>query len=293
MQLWLITGLFCAFFTACCDTVSKKIMMSNDEWIAGGVTLSLASVLLCPMFLYIDLPEFSSEGAIALLILVPLESLGYYLFLSAIRMSPLSMTLPLLAFTPAITIVSGWLMLGEQVGREGISGVLLVTVGAYFLNADINNFSAPGPIRAIIADRGARRMLMVSAIWAITSTLGKKGAVMFGPLQFSFMMTAMIGAVFLSIGMARVKSGSARLAFNHRIAATFMIGAIFMAFQEVTHFMAVSMAPVAYMISVKRLSMVIGVIFGWRFFGESHLISRLTGSLIMLAGVILLSGITV
>ena len=74
-----------------------------------------------------------------LAIALPLEILAYYLFLSAIRMGPLSLTVPLLAFTPVLTVVSGAIFLGEAVTLNGAAaGIVMVTVGAYFLTADHN-----------------------------------------------------------------------------------------------------------------------------------------------------------
>ena len=58
-----------------------------------------------------------------------------------------------------------------------------------------------------------------------------------------------------------------------------------MALQEAPHFVSISMAPVAYMISVKRLSMIIGVIFGWGLLNEENVANRLAGSAIVLLGV--------
>ena len=42
----------------------------------------------------------------------------------------------------------------------------------------------------------------------------------------------------------------------------FLIGGLLMAGAQVTHFISLNLSPVAYMISVKRLSLVFGVIFG-------------------------------
>ncbi|MGD9819361.1 MAG: EamA/RhaT family transporter, partial [Desulfomonilaceae bacterium] len=204
----------------------------------------------------------------------------------------LSLTLPLLSFTPAITIVTASVLLGETIGSMGLIGVLLVTLGAYILNVDPSNFSVLGPVKAVLSDSGARRMLMVSILWAVTSTLGKSGVLIFGALQFGYLITGLVGAIFMIVGIFRVKLISAPFVMDGRIGLIFLIAGVFMSLQEVTHFLAVSMAPVAYMISVKRISMVIGVIFGWRFFGETNIASRLTGSVIMLAGVVLLSGLS-
>lgn len=291
MELWFFIALLSAFSVAGCDAVSKKLMLDNDEWITGGVMLSLASMMLAPIFLFIDLPVFGADGLKLLAITLPLEVLAYYLFLSSIRMSALSLTLPLLSFTPALTIVTSSLILDESIGSLGLFGVLLVTLGAYILNADLKNFNALGPIKAVLSDSGALRMLMVAIIWALTSALGKSGVIIFGALQFGYILTAAIGIIFLAVGLFRVRFMAVPWFFDNRTALTFIASGVFMSLQEVTHFLAVSMAPVPYMISVKRISMIFGVIIGWKFFGESNILSRLAGALIMLLGVVLISGV--
>lgn len=290
MELWFFIALACAFSVSGCDAISKRLMLDNDEWITGGIMLTAASVILAPMFFFIDFRELTTEGMIILAITLPLEILAYYLFLSSIRMSALSLTLPLLSFTPALTVVTASLILGESIGSIGLVGVILVTAGAYILNADLTNFSVFGPVKAIASDSGALRMLMVAIIWALTSTLGKSGVIIFGALQFGYILTAVIGVVFLGVGLFRIKFMNVPWIFDGRIGLTFFISAIFMSAQEVTHFLAVSMAPVAYMISVKRVSMIIGVVFGWKFFGETNIMNRLAGAAVMLVGVILISG---
>ena len=125
MELWFIIALLSAFSVAGCDAVSKKLMLDNDEWITGGLMLSLASVMLAPIFLFIDFREVSEAGLKLLAVTLPLEVFAYYLFLSSIRMSALSLTLPLLAFTPALTIVTSSIILDESIGSTGLVGVLL------------------------------------------------------------------------------------------------------------------------------------------------------------------------
>jgi drug/metabolite transporter (DMT)-like permease len=290
VPLWFPIALCCAFFTACCDAISKRIMLTSDEWLTGGILLTLASLMLTPVLFYVDLRPVTSEGAILLAVTLPLEALAYYMFLSAIRMSALSLVAPLLAFTPAFTIVTASLLLGESIGAWGLCGVSIVTLGAYILNVDPSRFSLLGPVRMILSDPGARRMLLVSAIWSVTSALGKKGALIFGSLQYGFILTAMIGGLFLLIGTCRIKLTGVHMDFDNRLVFFFILGAIFMALQEITHFVSISMAPVAYMISVKRLSMIIAVIFGWRFFDERNVVNRLAGASIMLLGVFIIYG---
>ena len=54
----------------------------------------------------------------------------------------------------------------------------------------------------------------------------------------------------------------------------------------VSHMLALSLTQVAYMISVKRLSLVFGVLYGHLMFREEGLRERLAGTLLMLAGIV-------
>ena len=99
---WFFVALGCAFLTACSDAISKRIMWRNDEWTTGAVTLGISAIILAPLLLFQDLKPISSELILLIVISLPVEISGYYLFLSAIKMADLSLTLPLLALTPVM-----------------------------------------------------------------------------------------------------------------------------------------------------------------------------------------------
>ena len=63
-----------------------------------------------------------------------------------------------------------------------------------------------------------------------------------------------------------------------------LIGAL-IAFQM----LALTMAPVAQVIAVKRMSTLLSVLFGHFFFGEKGMRSRLLGAAIMVSGVVIMS----
>ena len=177
---WFVIALGCAFLTACSDAVSKRIMWEHDEWITGAALLAISATILAPLLLFQELKPVSTELALLILISLPLEISSYYLFLSAIRMADMSLTLPLLAFTPVLTILTAALLLGESISATGGMGIALVTVGAYLLNGDLAHRSLFAPIKAIFSTSGCRRMLLVAVLWSLTSTLGKKGILLYG-----------------------------------------------------------------------------------------------------------------
>jgi multidrug transporter EmrE-like cation transporter len=55
-----------------------------------------------------------------------------------------------------------------------------------------------------------------------------------------------------------------------------------------SHVLAISMTNVAYMISLKRTSLLFGVIYGALLFKEEKIAERLTGAAIMITGVFLI-----
>ncbi len=62
-----------------------------------------------------------------------------------------------------------------------------------------------------------------------------------------------------------------------------------MAASILCHFHGISLAPAAYLIAIKRTSLLFSVLYGGLWLGEGHLLARLTGASCMVAGIILIS----
>jgi drug/metabolite transporter (DMT)-like permease len=287
---WFFIALSCAFLTACCDATSKRIMQDHDEWLTGTVILGLASMILLPVFLSLDLKPVSFKLVALMTIVLPLEILGYYLFLSAIRMGALSLTVPLLAFTPVLTILTSALLVGEHISLKGGFGIGLVTLGAYVLNADLMTQNLMAPIKALFSNPGSRRMFLVAVIWSVTSALGKIGVLIYDPIPFGFILLFGDLVIFALVCLFRARTGRAPINLRTGVPGLFLLGGLLMAGAEITHVVSLSMAPVAYMISVKRLSLVFGVILGRLFFREHNIRYRLIGATVMVAGVFFIYG---
>lgn len=62
-----------------------------------------------------------------------LRLLSLLLYQSAIQLAPLSSTVPYLSLSPAMLLVTAYLLIGEQPSWPGLVGVMVVTVGGYLL----------------------------------------------------------------------------------------------------------------------------------------------------------------
>ena len=174
---WPILALVCALCQALADVFTRRFLAACTAAEVVMVRLGLTAILLLPLVALRPpaLPDPAFWGWVGLAL--PLELLAMVLYMTAIRVSPLALTLPYLAFTPVFSALFGWLVLGEQVSLRGLGGVLLVVIGTWALNLERPEFGQTrswlAPLVAIGRERGSRLMLAVALIYSLTSVLGK------------------------------------------------------------------------------------------------------------------------
>ncbi len=284
---WLWLALACAFLVALADALSKRHLAGYAGWEMGVVRFGVAGLLMLPWVALHPptIPPAVFWGWMALLL--PLELTALLLYVTAIRDHPLSLTLPYLAFTPVFATVTGFLLLGEIVSPRGLAGILLVVLGAYLLNvAPENGRGVLAPLKAIARDRGARLMLGVSFIYGFTAVIGK-GALQYMPAsQFGPFYFALLGIATLLVFTA-AKGGVARV-LARQPGWHLAIGVV-MAAMCITHFLALEQVETAYMLTVKRTSLLFGMVFGAYWFAERGLVKNLVAGSLMVLGVALVA----
>ena len=282
---WFLLSLACAYLTSTGETFSKFLMRQNDEWTTGCATILVSLPFITPLLIGRDTFPLSMDLLLLMCVQVPFEVLAYYLYLKAIRISPLSMSVPYLSFTPVFTILTAGIVLGESISSQGLLGILMVTVGAYVLNLERVASHPLAPLKAIVKSPGSRHMLLVALIWSLTSTLGKKGVQLSDPLFFGVFYMLALSVPLTVIAGWRVKRRVASVNLKGRNSLWLVLAGLATALAMIAHFHAIELVPVAYMISVKRTSLIFSVLYGGVIFGERHIRLRLLGTCIMLSGV--------
>ena len=287
---WLPLTLICALALASADAATKAWLQEFSARELAVVRLGLTGLLLSPLLW--DLPPLTGLPAAFwgwLAALVPLELLAMLLYMRAIRDHPLSLTLPYLAFTPVFVMGIAWVLLGEAVTLQGAGGVFLVVAGAWLLNgerAQAQDWRSWGePFRAVVEQPGSRMMLATAAIFALTSTMGKGAMQYMAPEQFGPFYFGVLGLT-VTLVFAVPRPGVFRK-FARRPWAVVTVAAL-MGIMAYTHFLAIAQVEVAYMIAVKRISLLFGILYGALLFRETGLIRRLPAGALMVAGVALI-----
>lgn len=216
---------------------------------------------------------------------VALNVVANLLFLRALKIAPLSTTIPMLSFTPALTALFSALVLGELPGPRACAGIALVVAGALVLHSRAPGERSSAPLSGRrLRDDGPRLMLGVAGLWSLVAVADKAALAHAGPALHASFQCAGVGlAVLLLLGvrgrlgeLGRVRSVAGAYAAAVAV-STLALGLQFLAFQ---------LTYVSSVEAVKRtLGMIASVVNGRLFFGEPITARKWTGVLAMSLGV--------
>ncbi|WP_455220249.1 EamA family transporter [Kaarinaea lacus] len=283
---WFYLALISAISLAFADAFSKKYFQTCSGWELLLIRFSVPGLLLLPLTVSGSYPPFNSEFWWWIAGLVPLELFAMLLYSVAIRDSALYLTLPYLAFTPVINVITGNLILGESVSSDKLVGILMVVLGAYLLNSKKHSITHPKhlllPLQSIVSEKGSRLMLIAAIVYSFTSVLGKGAMQYVEPKHFGAFYFSVIGIVGLLLTIL-LKPKSIAVVY-HRPIGTLTV-ALFMSVMVISHFLAIALVEVAYMITIKRTSLLFGMILGALMFSEKGLAQHFVAGVLMVIGV--------
>ena len=283
--MWIIYSLLTAFSLATSDTLTKSVLASHDEYFVAWARLMFCLPPLMVSFLFIEVPSLDRTFWLATFCALPLEIVAIILYTKALKVSPMSLTIPFLALTPLFLIAISYLVLGEKVSLYGGTGIMLMAAGGYVLNMHEIRKDLLAPIKAIVREKGSLMMIAVAFIYSFTSSLGKLAIEHSSPVFFGSFYFILVALFFTPIAMF---NSSERLVISRDDMMPLMYVGLTYAMMIIFHMIAISMTQVAYMISVKRMSLFFSILYGYLIFKENKIRERTIGSIIMFAGFLLI-----
>jgi len=284
---WVLLSLISALTLATSDALTKRALAHSNEYLVAWFRLLFSIPLLFVLLLFVPVPELDYAFYKAFILALPLEIIAIVLYIKALRISPLSLTLPFLSLTPVFLILVSYVILGEKVSFQGGIGIILIAAGSYALNLHTIKGGIFEPFRAITKETGSVLMIIVAMIYSITSSLGKMAIEHSSPMFFGFTyfmaVTIFFSPFALKMGRPDLKSFISERRFK-----ALLLPGLFFSVMIASHMTAVSLAKVAYMISIKRTSLIIGVIYGYLFFKEKNIRERLSGATLMFIGFVMI-----
>ena len=99
-NIWIVLALIAAVTGGTGDALTKKALQLHDEYTVAWIRQLVVVVLLSPCLFFIPVPPLNEYFYQAFLFALPFEVIAYILYMKAIKISPLSLTVPFLSLTP-------------------------------------------------------------------------------------------------------------------------------------------------------------------------------------------------
>ena len=287
--MWFFYALAFAVISSFSIIIAKKVMKDVDQY----AYLLLVSIFTFP-FLFLSslafygIPRLDPGFWMPTITGTAISVLASLLVYKAIRESEISLVNPISSFNPVFTTIVSFIFLGEKLKFTDTLGILLIVLGAYFLQLSKSKEGLFAPFTALVNHKGVRLAIVAYLLWSITPAFEKTAILYTSPQNPPF--AAFIGktvAILLLVPVAWKKSITPirkALVSWKWILLDGILGGLGIS----AAFIAYSLSPLGIATAVFKLSVIIVPVLGWLFFKEKGIKERLAGSFVMLLGVIFL-----
>ncbi|HSF73405.1 MAG TPA: EamA family transporter [Microcoleus sp.] len=283
---WLIFGILTAFFEAVKDVFGKQNLKKSDEYVVAWSLSFFSVIFLIPWVLYTGIPPLNSQFWLALLIGGSINAVTALLYIKAIKVSDLSLTIPLVALTPLFMLVTSPLIVGEYPKFFDYIGILLIVAGSYLLNIKEKHKGYLAPFKSLLDEPGPKLMLIVAFLWSIASNCDKIGVTNSYPIFWVFSLFGTMSVLLLPVLLHKTPNPGRQIVKQlPMLAAMGFINAL----GVICQMQALTLTLVVRVTALKRTSVLMGVLFGHFIFKEKDIQERLLGAGIMILGVLFIS----
>ncbi|MGZ3596170.1 MAG: EamA family transporter, partial [Syntrophales bacterium] len=251
---WILLALIAALTGGTSDALTKKALQLHDEYTIAWLRQLVVVLFLSPCLFFIPIPALDGDFYKAFFSALPFEVVAYILYIKAIKISPLSLTVPFLSLTPLCLIIIPYIMLGELVSFRGGIGILMIALGSYTLNLKEIGKGFLEPIKAIGKEKGSVFMIIVAILYGFTNTLSKhalshSSALFFG-VTYNLAFFIVLSPVIFKVGKIHSHGRICKESLKISVLPGF-----FAAITVIFYTIAMSLANVAYTVAVCRLSL--------------------------------------
>lgn len=205
----------------------------------------------------------------------------------AYRSGDLSLVYPLSQTSMLYVPIWGSLLLGEVISGRGLCGIALVVIGVWCVQ--LRHFSfheALRPLRSFNED-AVRYSLFAGFIYSIGAVIDKTGVMSYSPLYFTYLLVIFM-LLFMTLNLLRPRyRGRILVEWQENPRLILIAGPVMMG-SFLTFRYGLKLAPLSYAVPTRQVSILIGVLIGILFLGESCGRIRLLAGVTILAGVVLI-----
>lgn len=285
---WYFFALASALFSAVAAILEKKSLF-KEKAITFSTLFAIFNLFLAiPFFFFIDYQTIALSGIFVLFIKSILGAFAFFFVMQGIKNLELSSALPLLILTPGLVAFFGFIILGETLTGLELTGMFLLLGGVYYLQLK-DKEKILDPFKGLFKSKGLIFIFMALLIFTTTSILDKAILKNFNLPVNAFMgfQHLFLAIIFLVFLIYKKETKPLKSTIKNSWKIILLISAVSIIYRY-TQIFAVKEAPVALVLSIKRISVFFAIIIGGKIFKEKHLIKKIIASTIMTIGAILI-----
>ena len=278
--LCIISGFFWAFFD-----ISRKFSLKKINSTELLIFFSLIQIIFFSIWLFLDFFKVDFYSYILPAgLLVFINIISAFLFLESIKTSQLSLTIPLLSFSPLFSAVFSSIILKENLNIFQYFGIISILVGTMILYA--KNFTLVEILRSfsiIKSEKGAIYMLIVSILWSVTPVFDKV-CFKYATMNFhGFFQSLVMFILLIIIKRKEIDILIVNYLKNYKlISLTLVIGLG----ATILQFFSISLTYVTIMESIKRsIGQISSVFLGNLYFNETINPQKVIGIFFLCLGI--------
>jgi len=286
---WFILAFASALFSAGAALSQKKILFKLEA-LDFSFYLSIISLAFSiPFFINIfnDFPTADS-----LLILYIKSILGTFAFLCVmlvLKNFEISKALPLMVLTPGLVAIFAFLFLEDSLTLKETGGIILLMIGTFILEVSENE-NIFNSFMTVLKSKHYYYILAALGLFTVSALLDRLLLTDYKFTSENFMAFQQLffAANFFILFVIKKKNINGNSLYDRKIWYWIILISILTIGYRYSQIEATKLAPVALVLSVKRISVFFSSLVGGKLFKEKNLIKRAAAIAIMVAGTLFL-----
>lgn len=290
-MLWFYASLVAAVGFASNVLISKHVMKNTSSLNFATVYSILGAVFSLPLLIYLIATRGVSFNLLSLLALLTAGLANTAAFLAitkAVKTGEISLAYPLSRTEPVFAFLIGVVLLGEIITFQKILGILLASIGGYVLILN-NDYSLVEPLKHLDDSLSAQLGLLSAALYSFAAIADKFAVKTMNPLTYSLILLQIV-MIFYAVFIALRTDKDVKSLFKTEVKRntySYIVAGVFLVLTYFSFVKALSLTEASRVVSVMQIELLLAVIGGYLFFDEKEVGRKLTGSVLLAAGVLL------
>ncbi len=266
------------------------ILKKSDEKVVFYLNMHLVYTVL---FGFILLLYPLKEVSLSTWVFVVLSAFMHFLYqiylCRTYELGDMSLTYPIIRSAPIFVLLGGIMFLKEMPSFGAVAGIVTVILGVNVINQRALSFDAfLAPFRHM-NKKAVAAALLTAFFSACYSVVDKKGVLATDPILFFYLFFALSGFFFLMYLMFLKEKRTKYLQVLKKDILKITLAVMLEFLSYILILYAFRISKIAYIVALRQMSVVFGVLYGILFLKERHGNVRFVGSVIIFVGVFLIT----